>query len=265
MRMDEIGYHHKHDSSFVTDRPNGAGDWLLLIIKTPAIFRIDGKDIHTKANSVIIYTPEYPEYYTPDGEEYIDDWMHFGPDEDEQQLINELNIPLNQVLQLSDISNMSQILRNMCYEYYSANLHKMEIVNLYFRMLLYKLHEQIVITRPSVALSETVYLERLIWIRENIYRWPEQEWNIDTLAKELSLSRSRFQHLYTDTFGSSITQDLIRSRIQKACELLKKGDLSVENIAHICGYSSTSYFIRQFKNEIGKTPSQFRTEQMSAE
>ncbi|MGN1403354.1 MAG: helix-turn-helix transcriptional regulator [Ruminococcus sp.] len=259
MRMDEIGYHHRHDTSFVIDRPNGAGDWLLLIMKTPAIFRIDGIDVHTKANSFLMYTPEYPEHYTPDGEEYIDDWMHFGPDEEEQQLIQQLKIPLNLAVHLGDISNVSTILRNMCYEYYSAHLHRVEIVNLYFRMLLYKLHEQMEIAHPSAVLSESVYGERLIWIRECIYRWPEREWNIDALAKELSLSRSRFQHLYAETFGSSVTQDLIQSRIQKACELLNQKKLSLEEIAQLCGYSSTSYFIRQFKQATGKTPSQFRS------
>ena len=39
----------------------------------------------------IIYSPEYPEYYTPDGEEYIDDWMHFGLDEEEQQKSSKSN------------------------------------------------------------------------------------------------------------------------------------------------------------------------------
>ena len=251
MRMDEIGYHHKHDATFMIDRPNGAGDWLLLLTKTPGIFRIDGKDIHAQANSFLLYTPEYPEHYTTNGEEYIDDWMHFGPDEEEQQLIYQLHIPLNQIVHLGDISNISSILRNMCYEYYSAHLHRIEIVNLYFRMLLYKLHEQIEIAHPTAVLSETIYGERLIWIRECIYRWPERDWNIDALAKELSLSRSRFQHLYADTFGYSVTQDLIQSRVQKACELLKQDVLSLEEIAQCCGYSSTSYFIRQFKQTIG--------------
>lgn len=38
MRMDEIGYNHKHDKTFLIDRPNGAGDWLLLAVKSKAVF-----------------------------------------------------------------------------------------------------------------------------------------------------------------------------------------------------------------------------------
>lgn len=262
MRMDEIGYHHKHDATFVIDRPDGAGDWLFLIVKTPAVFWIDGAPIHTKPSTILLYTPEYPQYYTPDDEEYIDDWMHFGPDEEEQRLIHEMQIPLNQPVQLNDISNISAILRTMCYEYYSAHIHRAEIVDAYFQILLYKLHEQLQLTAPSMPLKKTIYSERLIWIRESIYRYPAKDWNVDVLAEELSLSRSRFQHLYTDAFGTSVTQDLIRSRIQLASDLLKKNELSIDEIASACGYSSTSYFIRQFKKMTGQTPAQFRNEQI---
>ena len=58
VRMDEIGYDHKHDKTFCIDRPNGSGDWLFLIIKTKALFRIGGREIHVKPNSFIMFTPD---------------------------------------------------------------------------------------------------------------------------------------------------------------------------------------------------------------
>ena len=261
MRMDEIGYHHRHDAAFLIDRPNGAGDWLFIVIKTPAVFRIDGKDMQVKANSYILYTPEYPEYYHADHAEYIDDWIHFGPNEEEQQLLHELKLPLNRPVYLGDISGISKIVRNMCYEFYSAHLHRHEMVDLYLKMLFYKLHEQIELKQPEQDFSESVYGERLMWIRECIYRWPCRDWHVDAIAGELALSRSRFQHLYSDTFGTSVTQDLIRSRIQYASNLLRQTELSVDEIAQICKYSNTSYFIRQFKKMMGVTPNTYRNTQ----
>lgn len=263
MRMDEIGYHHRHDLDFYVDRPNGAGDWLLLVIKTSAIFRIDGKDVKVKANSYILYTPEYPEYYAadPDAEEYIDDWIHFGPDEKELALIRQLEIPLNCPFYIGDISVISNLIRNMCHEFYSAHLHRNESVDLYFRMLIYKIHEKIESAYPVSVISESVYGEKLIWIRECIYRKPTYEWNIDEIATDLSLSRSRFQHLYSDTFGVGVTQDIIASRIEYSAELLKNPELTIEKVAEICGYTSTSYFIRQFKETKGITPARYRKAQ----
>lgn len=62
MRMDEIGYNHRHGRSFYIDRPEGTGDWLMLIIKSPAYFRVDGKDIKTSSCAFILYEPGAPQH-----------------------------------------------------------------------------------------------------------------------------------------------------------------------------------------------------------
>lgn len=258
MRMDEIGYDHRHDRSFLIDRPNGAGDWLLLIVKSPAFFRIDGKDVQTMANTWILYTPEYPQYYYPDCDEYYDDWIHFEPDDTELELIRTLQIPLNTPVALSDITDISSIAKSMCYEQYSSNPHRKQVVDLYFRILLYKIGEKILRKTDCSKISESVYFEKLLWIRESIYRWPGRDYSIDDMSKNLGLSRSRFQHLYTDTFGISVSQELIKSRMEKAAELLKTTDLSVKDISAIIGIRNTSYFVKRFGETYGMTPLQYR-------
>ena len=256
--MDEIGYHHKHTPDFVIDRPNGAGDWLFLIMETPSVFRIGGTERKIPKNSFIIFTPDFPQYYRADGCEYCDDWMHFGPDDTELALMQELEIPLNTPVTLSDVADISAMIRNMCYEQYSANLHRTEAVDLYFRLLIYKLHEKTAAQADATKVSEQMYFEKLMWIRESIYRWPGRNYTIDDMAKELSLSRSRFQHLYSETFGISISQDLIKSRMDKAAELLKSTDLSVKDIGCLIGYPNTAYLIKLFGKTFGITPVQYR-------
>lgn len=258
MRMDEIGYNHRHDESFYIERPDGTGDWLLLVIKTRCIFQINDTKLHVPANSFIIYTPEFPQYYSADHTEYIDDWIHFGPDEEELALMHELNIPLNRVVTLSDISHISAIVRNMCYEQYSANRMRKASVDLYFRLLLYKLSESMDRSLTGKSVSEGLYFEQLLWLRESIYRWPSRDWGIDDMAAEMSLSRSRLQHLYSDTFGVSISKDLAVSRMDKACDLLRNTDMPMAKIASLSGYGSASYFIRQFKAAFQMTPVQYR-------
>ncbi|MBR4626150.1 MAG: AraC family transcriptional regulator [Ruminococcus sp.] len=264
MRMDDVGYNHKHDSSFVNDRPEGAGDWLLLAVKTRSVFRIDGKEVHAPANSFIIFTPEYPEYYRGDDGEYIDDWMHFGPDKDEEALMHELGIPFNRIIPLSDIKQVSLLIRNICYEHYSANRNRSRSVDLYFRLLLYKLNECMDDYSSAGSVNESKYFEKMMWLRESIYRWPAKEWSIDDMAAEISLSRSRLQHLYSDTFGVSISKDLITSRMEKAKDYLKTPELSVSEIAALVGYGTPSYFNRQFKSTFGETPLQYREKYLNS-
>lgn len=258
MRMDEIGYNHKHDASFLIDRPNGAGDWLFLIIKTPGVFRIDGTDIHVSANSFILYTPEYPQYYHADQCEYRDDWIHFGPDEEEQELMRRLGIPFNTIVSLNDTSHLSLIVKYMCYEQYSSNLYRKESVDHHFYLLLYKLGECIASARLSSSIKETSYMEKVLWLRESIYRWPAREWNINDMAEELKLSRSRLQHLYSETFGTGITKDIQTSRLNKAVELLKTSEMSIAAIGTAVGYANISYFNRQFRAAFGKTPTEYQ-------
>ncbi len=265
MRMDEIGYNHKHDRAFYIDRPNGAGDWLLLIIKSPAIFRIGTEEIRTPANTFIIYTPEFPQYYHSNTDEYYDDWVHFGPDEEEEKLMRELQIPLNEPVPVSDITDISALVRNMCYEQYSANRNRKQSVDLYFRLLLYKLNEKLAMRFEGGKIAESLYFEKLLWLRESIYRWPGRDYSIDDMAKELSLSRSRFQHLYSETFGVSVNKDIINSRLDKAKELLLTSERSLNEIAGLIGYSSPQYFVRQFRKELGVTPMQFKKSQKGAD
>lgn len=258
MRMDEIGYNHKHDRNFYINRPTGAGDWLILIVKTPSVFRVNGETRKMPSKAFIIYTPEFPQYYRPDCDVYYDDWIHFWPDEDEIMLMKQLELPLNEPISVADVSDLSAIARNMCYEQYSANKHRRESVTLYFQLMLYKMSEKVTTRFELRNVSEGLYFEKLLWTRETVYRWPGRDWSIDEMAKELSLSRSRFQHLYTETFGVSINKDIINSRLEKAAELLRTSELSLSDIASIVGYHGMPYFLRQFKAAYGMSPAQYR-------
>lgn len=258
MRTDDIGYHHKHEGTFRMYRPEGAGDWLLLLLKTPSVFTIDRAEIAVKENSFILFTPDFPQNYRADSKEYIDDWLHFEPDAEEQALLRELDIPLNRPVHLGNVTALSDLIKRMSFEHYSAHDNRKAVVDLYFRILLYKLDEQMHTQYADQVVEDGLYFDQLLWIRVSVFRWPEQDWNSDVFAKELRLSASRFQHLYTSTFGTTMLQDITSGRMQRACKLLETTLLSMEDIAEQCGYASTSHFIRLFRKTIGTTPLQYR-------
>ena len=53
-------------------------------------------------------------------------------------------------------------------------------------------------------------------------------------------------------------QDIIDSRIQRSCELLKSSEMKIEEIAESCGYSSVSHFVKLFREKTGVTPAAYR-------
>jgi YesN/AraC family two-component response regulator len=58
--------------------------------------------------------------------------------------------------------------------------------------------------------------------------------------------------------GISPTKRVIQLRMQQACELLNKSDMSLKKIGEAVGYSDVSYFSRTFKEHEGVSPSMYR-------
>jgi len=54
--------------------------------------------------------------------------------------------------------------------------------------------------------------------------------------------------------GVSPSEYRIQKRVEKAKMLLEYSEDSIESIGQALGYADTSYFIKQFKAEVGLTP-----------
>lgn len=102
------------------------------------------------------------------------------------------------------------------------------------------------------------YYREFVNLRERIYSNPQEDWNIDTMCRDLILSRGYFQKLYTRCFGISFTQDVINSRIELSKRLLASTDYSIAYIADQSGYSNYVHFMHQFKKIVGITPTEYR-------
>lgn len=236
MRMDEIGWHHIHNSQFHMHRPDGAGDWLLLLIKSPA--RIDGCQI--SSGTLMIYTPEHAQNYGADGMQYIDDWMHFEPAADESALLDALHIPLNTPVTLPHSDSLSNLLREINFEFYSAHHFRQELVDLLFKMLLYQAAEQLRLLSPQKDLAE-----RLSWIHESIYRKPFDTFSTARFAAELSITPEEFETLYQELFDITFESDIRRSIVGYGRKRIQDGDVTDEEAAQLCGYDDTAEFLAQ--------------------
>ncbi|MBQ8921689.1 MAG: helix-turn-helix transcriptional regulator [Oscillospiraceae bacterium] len=269
MKIDAIGHHHHHDRTFYIDKPEGAGDWLLLLILSPAVFRLTDGDVRVSAGSFILFAPHDPQYYYGTENVYCDDWMHFWAFDEDIALMESLGIPFHTPVEAENIQLLSSILEFMMYEYNSKNEMREQTVNAAFRMLLFKMREavsgeydlnkavQFLRSQSASNLSADRYV-RLCNIRETIYRMPGKDWSVADMAAVLQVSSSYFQHLYTRAFGISVNQDLIRARLELAAKLLSTTAQSAREIGVLLGYRSYSYFCNQFKGAYGMTPEQYR-------
>lgn len=98
----------------------------------------------------------------------------------------------------------------------------------------------------------------LTYLRESIRKEPGKPWKVEQMCRIAGMGKSTLQKQYKSCFGKSIFEELIQFRVELAKHLLKDTALSLGEISKKCGYSSDSYFMKQFKSITGTTPSAFR-------
>ncbi len=92
-----------------------------------------------------------------------------------------------------------------------------------------------------------------------IYKYIDSDINIDTLSKELGVSRFHLQRLFKEQIGTNIYETIKSIRLHKASNLLITNQGStISEVAKLCGYSSQSSFIRVFKERFKMTPTTWR-------
>jgi AraC-like DNA-binding protein len=93
---------------------------------------------------------------------------------------------------------------------------------------------------------------------------PAERWTIDTLAREVGLSRSAFAERFTELMGVPPMQYLGNWRLQLAAQLLERNGTSIAQAAAEVGYESEAAFNRAFKKQVGIPPGSWRRSRMSA-
>ncbi|MEU6258399.1 helix-turn-helix domain-containing protein [Streptomyces sp. NPDC047043] len=82
---------------------------------------------------------------------------------------------------------------------------------------------------------------------------------VRSLAESVSLSPSRFAHLFTRQLGQSPMRALREARLRHAARLLEGTDLPVDRVAAASGFASPFHFNRAFRARYGVPPGAYRT------
>lgn len=93
-----------------------------------------------------------------------------------------------------------------------------------------------------------------------MHRRSEQPWTVETLARQVGMSRSRFAERFRDLMGMGPMAYLSDWRLQKALTLLHDPRASVQQVASLIGYDSPAAFTRAFSSKFGLAPTEYRRE-----
>lgn len=86
----------------------------------------------------------------------------------------------------------------------------------------------------------------------------EKQFTIEWLSREYSTNRTTLMAAFKRATGKTINEFVIDKRIDLSKRILAFTNISIEELAGKCGFSSQSYFTRAFKKKTGLSPMQFR-------
>lgn len=81
---------------------------------------------------------------------------------------------------------------------------------------------------------------------------------VKTLAQRAGMSERTFLRRFETATGTTPARWLLAERLRVARDQLEYSDRPVEEIAHLCGFGSSTNLRHHFRNELGTTPTTYR-------
>lgn len=100
--------------------------------------------------------------------------------------------------------------------------------------------------------------ERLQQMLAHIYEHYSERLSVSDLAQAAFISPRECYRLFDTYLHCPPTQYMIRYRLQMAMYKLARGDESITDIAHACGFGTSSYFGKMFLEHFHCTPKEYR-------
>ena len=246
---------YKHPRGYRIDRPRGNDMYTLLLFKQPVDIWQNGRMVRAKEYSCILYEKWAPQLYYNNSIDYYHDGVFFDG-ENPRGLLEELGIPINTVFEVQNPKAISNAIQGIGLEAMLKETFTEQILDLQLRTLIYKVAD---ILRHGESYANSYYT-RFQQLRNEVFRDSQHPWSAQELADELHISLSRFQHLYKEFFGTTLTQDMIQNRIEYAKYMLRSTDAPISAVSAGCGYNNSEHFMRQFRALTGVTPGTYRRE-----
>jgi two-component system response regulator YesN len=104
----------------------------------------------------------------------------------------------------------------------------------------------------------TSHINKMDRIKMFIERNSDKKISLEHVAEEVHLSSKYLSRLFKETTGEGFNEYRLKIKIQKAKELLKTTEYTVDQLAIQLGYKNSESFIRMFEKLTNLTPTQFR-------
>lgn len=114
------------------------------------------------------------------------------------------------------------------------------------------------ISSPEIKGNDEILMDRVIKAIES--HLDDNQFNVENLSEEVGISRAHLHRRLKELAGMSPSDFIRNVKIKRACDMLRKPDIDVSQVAFCLGFSSQPHFSTTFKKFTGMTPSEYRTQ-----
>ncbi len=250
-------YRLTHQPVMATLRAEGRRDYQLLYISAgSAWFCLDDGQVEIPAGHMILYRPferQQYSYYAKDAPEVY--WVHFSGYE-APKILDKIGFSDTHVLLCGMSFHYPELFRQIIMELQLKRPCFEELLCSYLRQLFTK------IQRNQLESSADKYrnLEDMEVAVHYFNEFFMRDISIEEYASLQHMSVSWFIRSFKQYMGLTPMQYITSIRINKAKELLKNTNCSIQEVSTLSGYENPLYFSRIFRKYTGFSPSRYRRE-----
>ena len=244
------------DEDVLVRRPAGRLDYqLLYMVSGHADYLLDGEWQTVGEGKIVLYRPQVPQFYrTYSQVPMLCRWVHFSGTE-VASLLEECGMGQGNLFSPGLCPAAEALLKSMVVEILHREPMYRIVVESQFRQAMALFGRQMAQRKGSVASSSR---QRILTIVEYMNRHYFEPLQIEELAERCGLSKYHFIHLFRMCMGMTPYSYLIRIRMERAETLLQTGDMTVQEVAFVCGYNDPLYFSRAFSRHFGVSPTDYK-------
>lgn len=231
---------------------------------------LDEEDCRYESDMISVIPENFPHTTISDGEDTnFWEYLFFDPKVVIAELYPDSRIYQNEIieainkrallLRVSGNSSLYGIVNAIMEEMRTKKQYYHQMVKFYIRALVIEIMRQntqmpYYAQEPAKTTNMAQIASALEYINEN-YASPMKA---KELADSCNMSETHFRRVFEEYVNMAPMDYVNLIRIQKACELMKKTDDSMDNVALKCGFTTTSTFNRNFKKFLKTSPYQWK-------
>lgn len=233
---------------------------LIYCVDGSGFYVVDGKRYEVEKNQYFILPAGKPhEYGVIEGKQWTIYWLHFRGEHASifaDGAVKPQNIKITINSRIKDRLDIFEEILHILYtgegiedfRYASSLLHHFLASMRYLQQ--FRSSTVSTLGRGSMSPTEAA----IHYMRENI----ENRITLADVLKYVGYSQSHFSSLFKKNTGMSPLAYFNKLKIERACELLNKTDLKINQICYKIGIDDPFYFSRLFSKTIGMSPTKYK-------